>query len=280
MPSAVGYKSSMIDLTMPLGSRAFASGLGELVREARVLTGWTQLELAARSRTSQAAISRLENGVADVLDVVVLARVLDALGMRAGLRVEGRHLEDRRRQADAVHARILGFLAAHLRRSGWLPALEVEIGDGGPRGWIDLLAYREADRALIVDETKTAIVDLGAIQRSLAFYEREARRAANRLGWSPTRVVVLLTVLDSEAAVGRLAENRALVATAFPSPVDRLATWIRDPAAPAPFGWTVAACAPATRSSAWLRPAVPGSRRKPPAYSDYADAARRLRAHR
>jgi len=270
----------MPDLIVPLGSRSLAIRLGELVRDARELVGWTQGELARRSRSSQAVISRLENGLADVLDVLLVERVLDALGMRSELHVEGRHLGDRRRQREPVHARMTGFLAGQLARRGFVPALEMEVGAGSVRGWIDLMAFRAADRALIVDETKGDLPDVGAFQRSLAFYEREARAAANRLGWNPTRVVVLATMLDSATMAQRLMDNRELLTRAFPSPVERLLAWIDDPGAPAPFGWTLAMCDPASRSAAWLRPTTLGSRRRPPAYADYADAARRLKPGR
>ncbi len=270
----------MPDFVVPLGSRSLAIRLGELVRDARELVGWTQGELAQRSRSSQAAISRMEHGVAEVLDVLLVERVLDALGMRSELQVEGRHLGDRRRQREPVHARINGFVAGQLARREFLSALEVEVGAGSVRGWIDLIAFRPADRALIVNETKGDLPDVGAFQRSLAFYEREARVAANRLGWSPTRVVVLATLLDSARLAERLADNRGLLTRAFPSPIERLLTWIDNPAAPAPFGWTIATCDPASRSAAWLRPTTLGSRRRPPAYADYADAAARLKPGR
>jgi hypothetical protein len=157
-------------------------------------------------------------------------------------------------------------------------ALEQEIGEAIPRGWIDLLGYRPVDRALIVDETKGDLPDVGAFQRSLAFYERESRGVANRLGWRPTRVVALGALLDSDTISRRVAENRELLERAFPSPVERLLAWIDDPGAPAPFGWTLAACDPASRSGTWLRPVLPGTRRRRPAYADYAEAAARLRA--
>jgi transcriptional regulator with XRE-family HTH domain len=265
------------DLLVPLGSQSLPVRLGELVRDARQLAGWTQLTLACRAATCQSAISRIERGVADPLDLLVVERVLDALGFQASLDVDGRHLADRRRQRDPVHARMNGFIASSLERRGFRTALEIQVGDPSPRGWIDLLAFRPIDRALIVDETKGDLPDVGAFQRSLAFYERNAREAANRLGWNPTRVIVLGTMLDSATIATRLVENQELIRRSFPSPVERLLGWIDDPRAPAPFGWTLATCDPASRSKAWLRPPAVGARRRPVSYADYADAAIRLR---
>jgi transcriptional regulator with XRE-family HTH domain len=267
----------MPDLVVPLASQALPIRLGELVLDARRLAGWTQAELARRAATNQSAISRLERGVSRPLDMLIVERVLAALGFRASLDIEGRHLADRRRQREPVHARMNGFLASNLERRGFRTAQEVQVGEPVPRGWIDLLAFRPADRALIVDETKGDLPDIGAFQRSLAFYERNAREAANRLDWRPTRVVVLGTMLDSATIAARLAENRELIGRVFPSPVDRLLAWIDDPRAPAPFAWTLASCDPASRSAAWLRPPMLGLRRRPVVYADYADAAARLR---
>jgi transcriptional regulator with XRE-family HTH domain len=52
---------------------------GTLVREARKRHGLTQAQLAARARTSQAAISRIERGLVSP-SVATLAQLLDLLG--------------------------------------------------------------------------------------------------------------------------------------------------------------------------------------------------------
>jgi transcriptional regulator with XRE-family HTH domain len=261
-----------IDLTSP----TMAAGLGAILRNARVLVGWSQEELADRASSSQAAVSRLETGRAGPLDMSVLGRLFGALGLDARMVVEGRHLLDRVRQNDGVHAKVLGCAGRRLVGWDWLPAGEVLIGGERPRGWIDLLAFRAADRALLVNETKTDIPDFGAMQRSVAFYEREARAVAGGLGWGPRTVNVLVIALDSATIARRLADNRDLVQLAFPTPVPEMMAWLRDPSANRPRGWCLATCDPATRKAAWLRPTTLGSRRTPPVYANYADAAARL----
>lgn len=274
--TAVRYKVPMADARIDLGRRGFAPQLADLVRDARLLVGWTQRELAARARTSQATIWRIESGSPAHLDLFVVERVLGALGVRASLDLDARHLVDRRRQHDAVHARLTGYVARRLEPAGWLTATEVPLGEGAPRGWIDLLGYRPADRAMLVEETKTEILDVGALQRSLAFYEREASAAARRIGWRPLRGAVLVVALDTAALGRRLADNRDLVARAFPAPVDEVSAWLIDPAHDPPGGWALAMADPAVRAAGWLRPTMIGARRRPPAYANYADAAARL----
>jgi transcriptional regulator with XRE-family HTH domain len=57
---------------------------GELLRDARRRHGVTQAQLAARARTSQAAISRIERGLVSP-SVSTLATLLDLLGEELAL---------------------------------------------------------------------------------------------------------------------------------------------------------------------------------------------------
>ena len=57
---------------------------GQLLREARRRHGVTQQQLAARARTSQAAISRIERDLVSP-SVATLARLLDLLGEKLEL---------------------------------------------------------------------------------------------------------------------------------------------------------------------------------------------------
>jgi transcriptional regulator with XRE-family HTH domain len=270
------YNLPMSDITIDLSCARLGIEVGRVIREARRLIGWSQRELAARAGVSQAAIWRLETGQPGRVDLTLVEGVMDALGLRATIGIDGRHLDDRRRQRDGVHAVVNGFTARRLARLGWATATEVQIGDQHPRGWIDLLAFRREDRALVVEEVKTEIPDMGGLQRSLSFYAREARTVAAGLGWPALSVTVLVVGLDSDALARRLADNRAIVEQAFPGSVPAMATWLADPGAPAPGGWTLAVVDPTVRGDAWLRPPMLGSRRRPPAYRNYADAATRL----
>ena len=266
----------MPDRYLDLARTGLVPSLGRIVLDARRLVGWTQRELAARAKTSPATIWRIETDKDGPLDLAVVEGVLAALGIRCSLGIDDRHLVDRRRQRDGVHARLNGYVARRLDRLGWLTATEVLLGVGAPTGWIDILAFRPADRALLIEETKTEVPDMGGLQRSLAFYEREAWAAAAALGWRPARAFVLAVGLDTAALGRRLGDNRDLVERAFPGPVDRMASWLADPSAPPPRGWTLALADPASRGQAWLRPTPIGTRRRPPAYANYQEAAARL----
>jgi transcriptional regulator with XRE-family HTH domain len=159
----------------------FATDVGRVIREARVLVGWTQAELAVRAATAQSRISRLESDGRADLDVSVLARVLSALGCRGSLEVSDRALDDRRQQRDPVHARVLGYVAQRLSRHGWTVQTEVPIGHPVPRGWIDLVAFRELDAAGLIGEIKGDLPDIGGLQRQVGFYERAHRACSERV---------------------------------------------------------------------------------------------------
>lgn len=273
----VGYNVDMSE-TIDLRNRLAGSAIGALVRDARTVIGWTQRELARRADTSQATIWRLETDQPGVIDLRMIERVLTALGMRLSLMVDARHLEDRRRQRDPVHARLTTSVARRLERVGWLTRLEVPVGADAPRGWIDLLAFREADRSLLIEETKTDLPDAGGLQRSISFYDRMATGVARDLGWRPARVTVLVVGHDSSTLASRIADNRDLIRRAFPASVPDLDRWLRDADAEPPHGWAFGLADPLSRRRGWLRPAIGDPRRHAPPYRDYADAAARLRA--
>jgi len=86
-----------------------------------------------------------------------------------------------------------------------------------PTGWIDILALRRADGALLMIEVKTAIPDVGALLRQVGFYERESAWAARRMGWLPTTIALSVVCLDSAEILNALARNRDHLATEFPT---------------------------------------------------------------
>lgn len=266
----------MASPTVDLSRAALRPWLADVVRSARELIGWTQDQVAVKARTSQATVWRLESGRADHIDLGVVERVLAVLGISITMSATMRHLADRERQRDLVHAVLNGSCARRHAALGWDVVTEVQIGTDRPRGWIDLLAFRPADRSLLVQETKGDLPDFGGLQRSVAFYAREARTVARQLGWFPRRIVVLVVAIDSGTVADRLRVNRDLVLAAFPADAASTAAWLADPAAPVPGGWTFGLADPRSRRTPWLRPPILGSVRRRPAYIDYADAARRL----
>jgi transcriptional regulator with XRE-family HTH domain len=153
---------------MVVGPVAFDIGreVGTVIRASRIETGWTQRQLADRVGTTPSEISRLETGARRHLDVRLASAALEVLGIRMHFDMATLGLAGRREQRDLVHARCSGHVAGRLPPAGWQVRQEVEVGTGRQRGWIDLLAFREADRSVLCVEVKTEIKDLGQIQRT------------------------------------------------------------------------------------------------------------------
>lgn len=264
---------------MPLAPATLRSVVGELVRDTRLVIGWSQRELADLAHVSRAAVWRLETNQKAGVDLDVIDGVLHELGLRITLEVEGQHVAARRGQRDLVHSRLVARLAARLRRLGWLVATEVPTGPSAPTGWIDILAFRAADNALLVIEVKTTIPDAGDLLRQVSRYEREATWAAQRQGWQPTTTRVAVVVLDTAEVREALDGNRDLLGTAMPGDPRVLEAWIHAPVG-SPGLRTIVASDFRKRRAPGLFPTVLGGRRAAPAYVDYAAVAAALTARR
>jgi transcriptional regulator with XRE-family HTH domain len=250
--------------------------IGRACRDVREAIGWSQRELERRTGHSQSKIARFESGDVRHLDLELADDVLRELGIRLRIDRPELGLSDRNRQRDGVHAWCCGYAGRRLAADGWTVRHEVEVGTGRTRGWIDLLAYREVDGALFCPELKTEIHDAGAIQRTLAWYEREAWDAARRVGWRPRRMTSALLVLATSENDGRPLGNQELLRQAFPGDAPALWRWLSERTAAMPPR-SIAMIDPHSRRSVWLRPTRSDGRRSPAPYRNYADAAQRLR---
>jgi hypothetical protein len=168
----------------------------------------------------------------------------------------------------------VSYVAHRLRREGYAVATEVEVGDGRWRGWIDILAIHPSTGLMVVVEVKTEIHDIGAEQRRLAAYEREAWTSARRLGWAPRRRVTALLVLRTDDTDRTTTANRRLLQLAFPGTASDLDGWLRRPAEAPRNGRAIAAFDPRSRRPGWLLTPGVDRRRTPPRYRDYADFMR------
>ena len=200
--------------------------------------------------------------------------LFEALGIGATLNTALPIVDGPPPQADAVHAWLCGYVGRRLTSAGFDVRHEVEIGNGRFRGWIDVMAFREEDRSLITSEIKTDLPDVGAIQRTTTWYEREAWAAARRFGWRPSLQVVAVLALDSAEVEERIRSNRDLLRAAFPGRAQDLAAWL-EASASSPPGRCLALVDPASRGHQWLRASRTDGRRSPSRYQSYADAAGR-----
>ena len=246
------------------------------VKSLRTTLGWSQHDLGHRSGLTQSVISDIERGAVAGLPLATADRVLGALGARLVLSVAAPYLGDRERQRDPAHANIVAYVVARLRRAGWDTRTEVEVGGDRSRGWIDILACHAASRVMLVIEIKTEIHDFGQIERSLAWYEREAWASARRFGWRPLRQVGCLLLLAAEANDTRATANRASIDAGFPLRARHLAAIIEGEAGPQDPGRAIALLDPRSHRRTWCRALRIDGRRSPAPYADYADFMRSI----
>lgn len=231
------------------------------MRTTREAIGWTQDDLGARAGISRGMVARIEAATVN-MSVDVMADTAEALGLELEITARLPFIAGRR-QRDPVHALMIGYVQRRLEAAGWRTAREVEVVHGRSHGFIDLLAFDEATGTLFVIEIKTELDDVGRVERTLAWYERESWAAARRLGWRPRRVVSWLLVLATEETESRLRHNRESLGHAFPVRGSELL-------GPPPKGRGLAIIDPRNRRSAWLLRSRVDGRRTPAPYADYA----------
>lgn len=260
---------------MELNGGLLGRAIARAIRMARTECGWPQEELAQRLQTNQTKIWRLESGDAKYVDVELAGRALTLLGVRVRFDTGTLGLAGRREQRDVVHAACASWVMRRLTRAGFIVRLEVEVGKDRYRGWIDLLAYRPSDGALLIVEIKTEIRDVGAIQRTVSWYQREAWAAARTFGWVPNQSTIALVLLESVENDARVAANRSALRLMFPASAGDLASWIEGETDEVPRGF-IAMVDPRSRRRSWLLATRSDGRRTPAPYADYRDAAQRL----
>jgi transcriptional regulator with XRE-family HTH domain len=252
-----------------------AQVIGATVKTAREEARWSQDELSERLQISQSMISRLEAGRCRFLDMRLASSALDLLGVRVSFDGQTIGLAGRREQNDFVHAACAGYSARRLTPLGWQVRLEVEVGSGRYRGWIDVLAFHEERRCLLVIEIKTELDDVGRIQRTLGWYGREAWEAAQSFGWRPRTATRALVLLDSVENDARVQANRGALKAVLPGTARDLEELVIG-SRTADLRGAIALIDPRSRRRSWLRSARTDGRRTAAPYADYRDAAEKL----
>ncbi len=230
-------------------------------------------DLAGRSGISRQMIGDIERLTANpTLDTV--ARIFDALGIDVDLIVAHAPviLAAGRAQRDAAHAILSGYVQRRLEAAGWQVRREVRIDAGRYHGWIDLIAFHAASGTLLVIELKSWIDDLGAIERTLDWYMREAWAVARGIGWRPVRVMPWLIGLETDEVDRQLRTNRAVIDAAFPVRWAAMNRLVADPTGAGLVGQRgIALVDPRSRRRSWLvRSRIDGRRSGAP-YLDRAD---------
>jgi len=206
--------------------------LGRLVRAYRNRRRWRQVDLGGRAGVSRSVVSDLELGRVDGMTLATVRQVLAALGLSAEVAVRGGGAEADR-LLDAGHARLVAATTRWVTDLGWLTQVEVTYSVWGERGSIDVLAWQEAARSLLVVEVKT---ELASIEATLREHDEKVRLALgvarDRFGWEARGVSRLLVLPDQRTQRRRVAVHGDVLGRVYPARSRAVRAWCRRPTGP------------------------------------------------
>src|SRR6187551_1151264 len=129
--------------------------VGAAVRAVRIRARLTQMEVAKQASVRPSDVSHLERGLLGDLAMTTVRQVAAALGMWVELMPRWRGV-DLDLMTNSAHAALQAAVMRRLGQlQGWVVAPEVSYSIYGERGAIDLLAFHEPTRTLLVVELKT-----------------------------------------------------------------------------------------------------------------------------
>ncbi len=116
--------------------------------------------------------------------------------------------------------------------TGWEAASEVSFSIYGERGVIDILAWHEPTRTLLIVELKTELVDPQGLIGVMDRRRRLAHKIAAERGWSPKHVGVWVILAETRTNRRHVAQHRRLMRGAFPANGHGMRRWLRRPSGP------------------------------------------------
>ena len=203
--------------------------LGNTLRVLRIRKHLRQSDVARRAGSHRELVSRLERGGLDRVPLHQARAIANALGatLDVRLRWQGADLD---RVTGAAHADLHEALVSLLgKRRPWSWRGEVSFSIYGERGVIDILAWHEPSRSLLIIELKTELVDPQELVSTMDRRVRLASRIAERFGWRPATVSCWVVLSEGSTNRRRVERHRRLLRTAFPADGRRIRSWLRTP---------------------------------------------------
>ncbi len=156
--------------------------VGAAVRVLRIRKRLTQVALAEKAAVRPSDVSHLERGILAGQSIEKLRKIAGALGMWVEITPRWRGV-DLDRLLNARHGALQNAVLRQIRLSqGWVALPEVSYSIYGERGAIDVLAWHEATRTVLIIELKTVLVEPAALVRKMHERARLAPRIAERTG--------------------------------------------------------------------------------------------------
>ena len=204
--------------------------LGAFARAVRRKLGWRQVDVAMRAGVSQALVSLFERGHLDLLSVHSVRAITAALDIRLEFLPRWRG-GDGDRLIDERHAALVEqAIVQTCRWPAWKARGEVTFSSYGDRGSIDVFAWNEQERAVLIEEIKADLVTIEGTLRPLAVKRRLAVEIAEReLGWRPCSVGVVLVLAEASHHRARIAQHAATFDSVLAARLPQLRQWMKAP---------------------------------------------------
>lgn len=183
-------------------------------------------------------VSLFERGRLEELALRTTRRIAAALDIRLDLVARWRG-GDGDRLLDEKHAAIAeAAVVGTCRYPGWQARAEVTFSSYGDRGSIDVLAWNEVERAVLIEEIKSDMVAIEGTLRPLAVKRRLAAEIVEReLGWRPRSIGVVLVLPEASHVRARVAAHAATFDSVLPERLPALRRWLREPRGPIGAIW-------------------------------------------
>jgi transcriptional regulator with XRE-family HTH domain len=203
--------------------------IGAALRRLRIGRKLRQSDLALLAGVPRVVVMAVEAGELDRVQFGHIRRMAQALGGR----FEG-HLLWRGADLDRLLNRGHGLMHEAVVRwftglQSWLALPEVSFAVYGERGVIDILAWHEASRSLLVIELKTRLVDINGLMATMDIRRRIAWQLARERGWDPVTVGIWVVVAPGRTNARILADHRAVLRAKFPADGRSMRRWLAHP---------------------------------------------------
>ena len=203
--------------------------VGTLLRAVRRRRGWRQIDVARAAGLPQTAVSRAERGQLERMTLITIRRLAAALEVALPFEPRWRGGESAR-LLDEVHAHLVERCAAMLRRAGWEVIIEFTFSVYGERGAVDIIAWHQASRALLIVEVKSVIFDLQALLSTL---DRKVRLVPKLLaaqrGWEAASVGRLVYAPATTRNRNVVSRHEASLRSAYPTRGAGARRWLMHP---------------------------------------------------
>jgi transcriptional regulator with XRE-family HTH domain len=204
--------------------------LGALLRAIRMKRGWRQEDLALETGVSRSLVSQIERGRFGGTTLKTLRTVAGALEVTVDIVARWRGA-DGDRILNAGHAQLHERIARLLDSlEGWVHSPEVAFAIYSERGVIDILAFHQPTRSVLVIELKTEIASLEDLLTVMSRRARLAPKIAAERGWQPATVSSLVVIAEGDSNRRQARRYASTLRAAFPSDGHDIRTWLRRPA--------------------------------------------------